>query len=97
MVLFSGVVVGAGGVDFVFEIAEVDSFSVANDCCPPEEFLLVEANAFVSRAWVSLLRVPSVLSDGCEAKVCSAVVEAVSVYVVNYVSIGGLDELAVHQ
>ena len=96
MIFFSGVVVGAGGVDFVFEIAEVDSFSVANDCGAPEEFLLVEANAFVSRAWVSLLRVPSVLSDGCEAKVGSAVVEAVSVYVVNYVSIGGLDELAVH-
>ncbi len=48
MVFFSSEVIGAGGGDFVFEIAEVDSFSVANDGGAPEVFLLIEANAFVS-------------------------------------------------
>ena len=48
MVFFSGVVVGSCGGAFVFEIAEVESFAVADDGGSPEAFLPVEVYPFIS-------------------------------------------------
>ncbi len=43
-----GGIISLCGGEFVFEVAEVDSFAVANDGGPPEAFLPVEVYTFVS-------------------------------------------------
>ena len=48
MVFFGGMVIRDSGGGFVLEVAEVDSFSVANDGGPPEVFFLIEPNALIS-------------------------------------------------
>ena len=92
-----GVVIGVCGGDFVFEVAEVESFAFADDGGAPEFFILIEADTFIAGAGITLFRVPCVLCNGGEAEVCAAVVEAVAVDVVNDVSIGGVYEVLVHQ
>lgn len=51
--LFCGGVIGLGGGGFCFEVAEVDSFSVADDGGPPESFIFIEPDAFIAGARAS--------------------------------------------
>ena len=48
MILYGGVVVCVGGVDFVFEVAEVDSFAVADNSSTPEALVFSVPDAFVA-------------------------------------------------
>jgi hypothetical protein len=92
-----GGVVSVSGGGFGFEVAEVNSFAVADDGSAPEALIFGEPDAFVAGAGVSLFRVPCVLCDGSEAEVGAAVVEAVAVDVVDDVSIGREDEVVMHK
>ncbi len=47
MVQLCGVVVGSGGFHFIFEGAEVDSFSVDSDSGTPSFHIVCEVHAFV--------------------------------------------------
>ena len=97
MVLYCGIIVCTGGVNFVSEIAEVFSSAVTDDGCTPQALVGGKPHTLISRAGISLLRVPGVLGDGCQAQVGLVVVEAAAVYVVDDVSFGGFDELTVHE
>ena len=65
MELFGGFVVCLGGVELVFEIAEVLAFVVVPNCGTPQSFVLGELDALIAGAGILLAGIPGVLSDGC--------------------------------
>ena len=97
VVLYRGIIVCLSGVDFVCEISEVYSPAVTDDCGPPQALVLSKPDALIARSRISLFRVPGVLSDSCQTEVGPAIVEAAAVYVVDDVSFGSFNELAVHE
>ncbi len=46
MILFCGAVVNLCGLDFVFEVAEVDGFAVSSDFGAPSVFMDMPGDAF---------------------------------------------------
>gem|GEM_PF-7077074 len=97
-VLSGGFVVGAGGVDFIFEIAEVLLFAINPNGGAKLAPALVIKNTLVFRCGTvkAAAVVQGVLSAGDVAQVVFAIVKAVEVDVVNDFVAGSLHNDAVH-
>jgi hypothetical protein len=94
--LSGGGIISLGGLDFGVEIAEVYPFVIVPYCGAVLSLALVKPYPFVAGAGVSGLGVCSVLRRCCESEVCSAVVESVSVDMVDAICGRWCYELSVH-
>lgn len=85
MVLFCGAIVGLCGFDFRVEVAEREVLVVENNGGDPFFIVFVPTDAFELRGgWRGILStVVAVLSVGCGAEVCLAIIEAIAVSMVN--------------
>jgi len=84
VIFFGGVVVGLGGLDFVFEVSECDGIAIGGNFSNELIFAGVEAYTFISGTCVfSFFGVAVVLGAGCGAQVCLSIVKAVMIDVVN--------------
>ena len=92
--IFDGrLVISFGRLALVTEMAQEFSLAAAGDRCSPQPSVLIERDAFVAGA---LLSVVSVLSGGGRAQVGLAVVKAVVVDVIDNHIIGDSEHFAVH-
>ena len=97
MIFFGGPVVGLGGFDFVFEIAERNGITIGGDFSDETLLAGVPIYTLVFRAGVfPFFLVAVVLGAGSGAEVCLSIVEAVMIDVVNYVAGGDFYYEAVH-
>ncbi len=97
-VVFLGrLVIRAGGVELVIEVAEVVGFVLEADGCRPFLGSFAPVDAFVFRACPGgPAGVSAVLGEGAQAQVLLSVVQAVMVDVVHNQVVRGLHDLAVH-
>jgi hypothetical protein len=92
MVFNSSSIIGASGVDFGFEAAEPDSFSVDGDFGDPFSGGFFEINADKTRGGIfpGFSLVALVLRVGGEAEIVPAIVEAIAIFVVNEKALRGV-------
>jgi hypothetical protein len=97
-VLFGGIIIRYGGVDFGFERAEEEAFAIDNDAGTPKAGGFDEVNAFEAGSGFGncFSGVLLVFGMGHEAEIRAAVVEAIVIIVVNEEPVGRVRDLAVH-
>ena len=94
-----GVVIGAGRLDLIVEIAERFLSAVKRYKGPPFFSPLAPAYSFIPRSepsCIGLSPVPTVLCARCKAEVGLAIVEAITIDMVNEQPVGRFHNLAVH-
>jgi hypothetical protein len=99
MILDSSNIVSVGGVEFGFETAEPNMFSVVVDFGCPEACGFIEMDSDEGRGcfFGCLGLVELVLGVGGGAEIVHSIVEGVSVFVVNEKAFSGVHNLAVHR
>ena len=98
MIFSSSIIVGAGGVEFVFEVAEEFHFVVDADLGGPLIHRFFPADTLVLRTacFGEFSPVAYVLGISCDPQICLSVVEAVLVDVVGDEAFGDFDDFVVH-
>lgn len=96
MVFFGGVVVGSCSLNLIGKRTDIYSFVIAGQLYPPFFEAIVPVHSPEPIFSVPIFLIAGVLSNGSNSEVGFSIVEAITIYMVNYQTIGNRDNRAVH-
>jgi|GEM_PF-7009893 len=99
MIFPRGLVISAGGGDFVFEISQGNKFSLELDMCSPAFIHLNPVNAAIFRGAADfvLYFIAIILATSCDAEVGPSIIKAEEISMVNDKTFGKTHNLSVHR